>query len=199
MDKDIFSKIDLEIVIYTCNIMEIGRWLDDSDEIFDCDNKLVSTGFIDCYDLFAERIEEERYLHGQDWKAVVSREELIKVKGAEDRKIEVKTTHHGVLLEPLMQQLGMSNIVEPNLNQTSLYWSLRDVPTSAGALALLPMAKTTSEFGDFLFEDGVCPLVNNIICIDQQNKIERYIASVVPVRVGVTGSVPMAGLSLIHI
>ena len=158
----------------------------------------LTTGFIDCYDLFAERIEEERYLHGQDWKAVVSREELIKVKGAEDRKIEVKTTHHGVLLEPLMQQLGMSNNIEPKLNQTSLYWSLRDVPTSAGALALLPTAKTTSEFGDFLFEDGVCPLVNNIICIDQQNKIERYIASVVPVRDGVTGSVPMAGWDLNH-
>ena len=55
-----------------------------------------------------------------------------------------------------MQELGMSD-TRASSNQTSLYWSLRDVPSSAGALALLPTAKTASEFGDLLFEGGVCP------------------------------------------
>ena len=157
----------------------------------------LTTGFIDCYDLFVEQVDGEQYLHGEEWKPVVSRKELIAVKGGEDRNIEVKTTHHGVLLEPLMQELGMSH-AQVNSNQTSLYWSLRDVPSSAGALGLLPTAKTASEFGDLLFEGGVCPLVNNIICVDKENNIERYIAAVVPVRRGVTGSVPMTGWNLQH-
>ena len=130
----------------------------------------LTTGFIDCYDLFVEQVDGEQYLHGEEWKPVVYRKELIEVKGGEDRNIEVKTTHHGVLLEPLMQELGMSH-ARVNSNQTSLYWSLRDVPSSAGALGLLPTAKTASEFGDLLFEGGVCPLVNNIICVDKENNI----------------------------
>ena len=46
---------------------------------------------------------------------------------------------------------------------------------------------------EFLFENEVCPLVNNIICVDKENQLERYIATTTPVRKGVTGSVPLAG------
>jgi penicillin amidase len=91
-----------------------------------------------------------------------------------------------------MNELGMSDS-KNNKYQTSLYWSLQNVTTSAGALALLPTAKSAKEFGEFLFENDVCPLVNNIICVDKDSQIERYIATTTPVRKGVTGSVPLAG------
>jgi len=157
----------------------------------------LTTGFVDCYDLFIEQVKEDQYKSGQDWKKVETRQETIGVKGQKDCVIEIKSTGHGVLLEPLMQELDMSQ-AELGLNQTSLYWSLRDVPTSAGALALLPTAKTATEFGDLLFEDGICPLVNNIICVDKQSNMERYIATTLPVRKGVTGSVPLIGWGLNH-
>ena len=43
------SKKDLEIVIKNGKIIEIGRCLNDADEIYDCENKLVTPGFIDCH------------------------------------------------------------------------------------------------------------------------------------------------------
>ena len=38
------SKKDLEIVIKNEKIIEIGRSLNNADEIFDCENKLVTPG-----------------------------------------------------------------------------------------------------------------------------------------------------------
>ena len=95
--------------------------------------------------------------------------------------MDIHSTQHGVLLEPLLQQLGMVDAV-PTDYQTSLYWSLRDVPTSAGALALLPTAHGSEEFGEFLFEHDVCPLVNNIICVDKNSNLQRFIATTTPAR-----------------
>ena len=43
------SKKDLEVVIKNGKIIEIGRCLNDADEIYDCENKLVTPGFIDCH------------------------------------------------------------------------------------------------------------------------------------------------------
>ena len=152
----------------------------------------LTTGFIDCYDLFVEEVTSGRYRVGDEWKTVASRHESIQVKDQEIRSIEIQSTGHGVLLEPLMQELGMAELENSNY-QTSLYWSMRDVPSSAGALALLPTAESSDEFGGFLFEDGVCPLVNNIICVDKDSNLQRYIATTTPVRAGVTGSVPLVG------
>ena len=94
--------------------------------------------------------------------------------------MDIHSTQHGVLLEPLLQQLGMVDAV-PTDYQTSLYWSLRDVPTSAGALALLPTVHGSEEFGEFLFEHDVCPLVNNI-SVDKNSNLQRFIATTTPAR-----------------
>ena len=61
-----------------------------------------------------------------------------------------------------------------------MQWSLTDVPTSAGALARLPLAGSAEEFGHLLFEDDVCPLVNNIICVDKDDGLRRFIAATLP-------------------
>ena len=152
----------------------------------------LTTGFVDCYDLFVEEIKADQYRTQSGWKSLETRIEKIDVKGKSTKEITIQNTHHGVLLEPLMKELGMSNIKNEQF-QTSLYWSLQNVATSAGALALLPTAGSAKEFGELLFENEVCPLVNNIICVDKESQLERYIATTTPVRKGVTGSVPLAG------
>ena len=152
----------------------------------------LTTGFVDCYDLFVEEIKADQYRTQSGWKSLETRIERIDVKGKSTKEITIQNTHHGVLLEPLMKELGMSNIKNKQF-QTSLYWSLQNVATSAGALALLPTARSAKEFGEFLFENEVCPLVNNIICVDKESQLERYVAATTPVRKGVTGSVPLAG------
>ena len=85
----------------------------------------------------------------------------IATKGGGETTVDVDFTRHGPLLESLMNGLGRGR--SRGSQQTALRWALADAPTSAGALARLPLAKTTEEFGNFLFEDDVCPLVNNII------------------------------------
>lgn len=152
----------------------------------------LTTGCVDCYDLFIEEMNANQYRTQSGWKSLETKVETIEVKGQSSQEITIQKTHHGVLLEPLMKELGMSNIKSEQY-QTSLYWSLQNVSTSAGALALLPTATSAKEFGEFLFENEVCPLVNNIICVDKESKLERYIATTMPVRKGVTGSVPLAG------
>ena len=152
----------------------------------------LTTGFVDCYDLFIEEMNANQYRTQSGWKSLETKVETIEVKGQSSQEITIQKTHHGVLLEPLMKELGMSNIKSEQY-QTSLYWSLQNVATSAGALALLPTATSAKEFGEFLFENEICPLVNNIICVDKENQLERYIATTTPVRKGVTGSVPLAG------
>ena len=157
----------------------------------------LTTGFVDSYDLFVEQMQQNSYRAHDGWREVEARHESIAVKGAADKTVQIHSTQHGVLLEPLLQQLGMVDAV-PADYQTSLYWSLRNVPTSAGALALLPTAQGCEEFGEFLFEHDVCPLVNNIICVDKNSNLQRFIATTTPARVRVTGSVPLAGWDSAH-
>ena len=39
----------MEIVISDGKIIDIGSQLDDVNEVFDCENKLVTPGFVDCH------------------------------------------------------------------------------------------------------------------------------------------------------
>jgi penicillin G amidase len=152
----------------------------------------LTTGFVDCYDIYLEQIEDDRYLFDDQWCDLEARIETIPIKGASSRAIEIKSTANGPLLETLTDQLGLTQSKQ-RAYQTALYWSLTSVPTSAGALARLPLAKSAKEFGELLFEDDICPLVNNIICVDKANGLRRFIAATLPARSQVTGSVPLPG------
>ena len=48
-DNSVVSLEDMEIVISDGKIINVGRQLDDADEVFDCKNKLVTPGFVDCH------------------------------------------------------------------------------------------------------------------------------------------------------
>ncbi|MDP6377392.1 MAG: penicillin acylase family protein [Pseudomonadales bacterium] len=152
----------------------------------------LTTGFVDCYDVYIEEIRDGMYRSAEGWCPVERHTERIAIKGGTHQDIVVQRTHHGPLLEPLTSQLSMSEATQKQF-ATSLFWSLTDIPVSAGALARLPLATSAAEFGDRLFEDDVCPLVNNIICVDRDNGLRRFIAATLPVRTGASGSVPLPG------
>jgi len=155
----------------------------------------ITTGFVDNYDLYIEEIHADDPLHyrtpGGTQKLQV-REEIIRVKGEEDFVLPVQRSRHGSLFEPLMESLGLSAKTS-SAYRTALRWSIGETPTSAGAMARLPLAKTTDEFGDFLFEDDKTPLVFNLICVDVNSDMNRWVASVIPKRTGVTGVLPLPG------
>ena len=156
----------------------------------------LTTGFVDSYDVYMEHIHSNRARTADGWEDLTTRSLRIATKGGGETTVDVDFTRHGPLLESLMNGLGRGR--SRGSQQTALRWALADAPTSAGALARLPLAKTTEEFGNFLFEDDVCPLVNNIIAVDSSNNLERFMATTLPARSGVTGSVPLTGWNAAH-
>lgn len=152
----------------------------------------LTTGFIDNYDVYIEETAGDAVRTPDGFASIEHRQETIVVSGGADRVIDVASTRHGPLLEPLSVQLGLMGS-HAGKYQTSVRWALADLPTSAGALARLPLAKNAEEFGEWLFENDVCPLVNNIICVDRDDNLRRFIAATLPVRKKVTGVVPLPG------
>ncbi len=142
----------------------------------------LTTGMIDTYDIYVEK---------QD-TPLTTRHYDITVAGEEDGHFDIDESKHGPILESLTDALEITSPVDRQFT-TALYWSMRDTPTSAGVLASLPLATTSEQLGGFLFENDVSPLVNNIICVDRDNDLRRFIAATLPKRQGVTGSVPLAG------
>ena len=135
----------------------------------------LTTGFVDNYDVYIERTHENdklRYLTPAGWEPVDVREEVIEIKNQKDIRIPVHSTRHGPMLEPLIEGLALQTPREDEY-RTVVRWSLGVNPTSAGTLARLPLAKTAEEFGGYLFENDVTPLVNNIICVDRHDDLRR--------------------------
>lgn len=151
----------------------------------------LTTGFIDTFDVFVEREE-----------ATEQRQFEIDVAGQDSQTFNIAHSERGPILESLTDGLGLTESI-PRKYTTALNWVMRDIPTSAGTLACMPLAKNSKELGEALFENDICPLVNNIICVDQDDDLRRFMAATVQKRPGhkksgektegVTGSVPLAG------
>ena len=152
----------------------------------------LTTGFVDCYDVYIEQVRDGDVLTPQGWQPTDTTTERVLTKEGGVKELAIQRSPHGPLLEPLAQQLGLNATASAGY-ATALHWSLDEIPTSAGALARLPLARTAEEFGHLLFEDDVCPLVNNIVCVDRDNGLRRFIATTPPARSGATGSVPLPG------
>jgi len=147
----------------------------------------LTTGFVDTYDVF---IENEMPSSKKTYQ--------VDIANQPSRAFTVTESAHGPILESITDALGLTDSSK-NKSVTSLDWVMRDQPTSAGILALMPLAKTCTELGDALFENDVCPLVNNIIAVDRHNNMHRYIAATIRRRPchgkqqGITGVVPLPG------
>jgi len=151
----------------------------------------LTTGFIDSFDVFVERDEPFDNRHFD-----------IAVAGEQSRSFDIAHSPRGPLLESISDSLGLTEPRQRDYH-TALNWVMRDIPTSAGTLATMPLATNAKQFGESLFENNICPLVNNIICVDRDDEMRRFVAATVPKRPGykraegatqgVTGSVPLAG------
>ena len=152
----------------------------------------LTTGRIDSEDVYIEEVDGDRVRTPDGWEALARRTENVAVRDAEAREFEVVSSRHGPLLEPLAHQMGLRDAPEGRF-RTAVLWSLGHCATSAGALARLPLAKTAEGFGETLFEGDITPLVNNIICVDRDDGLRRFLVATFPKRREVTGVVPLAG------
>ena len=152
----------------------------------------LTTGFTDNYDVYIEEVDGDRVRTPDGWSPLNRRTETIDVPDEDAREFEIVTGPHGPLLENLTHALGMRGAPSGRF-RTALRWALGHNPTSAGTLARLPLARTTEEFEDTLFENDVTPLVNNIIAVDRHSSLRRFIVATLPKRRAVTGVVPLPG------
>lgn len=157
----------------------------------------LTTGRIDSEDVYIEEVEGDQVRTPDGWAALQRRTETLAVRDAAPREFEVVSSRHGPLLEPLAHEMGMRDAPMGRF-RTAVRWSLGHCATSAGALARLPLAKTAEDFGETLFEGDVTPLVNNIICVDRDSGLRRFIVATFPKRREVTGVVPLAGWDARH-
>src|SRR5690606_7621657 len=63
----------------------------------------------DVMDLFAERIDGDRYLFAGEWRELEVREEEIPVRGGDPDRLVIRSTHHG----PIVNEALVADASEP--------------------------------------------------------------------------------------
>jgi penicillin G amidase len=159
-------------------------------------NDRISWGFTttgsDVQDLYVERLDPndpKRYLTPDGPRAFDRRTEIIKVKGAPDEQLVVRTTRHGPVLsdvEPRALQAA------PEGHVISLaFTGLSDRDTTAEALWRLNRAPDWEGFKAAL--RLIQAPQQNIVYADVQGNIGFYTPGLVPVRRKGDGSIPVPG------
>jgi penicillin amidase len=138
----------------------------------------------DIEDLFVERIEGERYLFEGEWRPLeVVREEIV-VKGrGEPEILEVRTTHHG----PIVNEALGADEAEP----LALRWLSLDEPTSfAGMFELLEISSGPELIRKLV---GHTSPASNLIWADRHGSIGYKLIGRLPLRKGNCPDLPKPG------
>ena len=139
----------------------------------------------DVQDLFVERIEGDRYLFEDEWLPVQNKREVIPVKGREPVEMEVRSTHHG----PLVNEALGADEGEP----LALRWATLDEPTAfAGMFELLEI---DSGAGLVARLQGHTSPASNVIWADRAGSIGYKLIGRLPLRRGDVADLPKPGWS----
>jgi penicillin amidase len=137
----------------------------------------------DVQDLFVERIRDDTYLFRDEWLPLEIVEEEIKIRGqAEPDRVEVRSTHHGPLVN---EQLG-ADVEQP----LAFRWTALDAPAVSDAYFSLLEPTNGTEFVEAL--RSVSMPVVNLIWADRE-KIGYKLIGHVPVRAGDCPDIPKPG------
>lgn len=142
----------------------------------------------DVQDLFVERVEGERYLFEDEWLPVRSEREQIPVKGRAAVELEVRSTHHG----PIVNEALGADEGEP----LALRWATLDEPTAfSGMFELLEI-----DSGPDLVRrlEGHTSPASNMIWADRHGSIGYKLIGRLPRRRGGVADLPKPGWSGEH-
>ncbi len=145
----------------------------------------ITNAMGDVQDLFVERIEGDRYLFGDEWLPVETVREEIPVKGREPEPIEIRSTHHG----PLVNAALGADEAEP----LALRWAALDEPTAfAGMFELLEI-----DSGPDLVRrlEGHTAPASNMVWADRHGSIGYKLIGRIPIRRGGCPDLPKPGWS----
>jgi penicillin amidase len=154
----------------------------------------------DVADLFLERVRDKTWRHGRRWLPLTMRRETIKVRGADDFRLEVRETDHGPLLSDVSTELstvGANAAVQGNPERgngfaVALAWTALTPSTTADAILELDLASDWAEFRAAA-RDFAVP-AQNLVYADREGHIGYQAPGLVPIRGrGNNGRMPSEG------
>jgi penicillin amidase len=139
----------------------------------------------DVQDLFIERVEGERYLFEDEWRPLEIRHEEIAVKGREPEQLEVRSTHHG----PIVNAALGADDSEP----LALRWLTLDAPTVFEGMFDLHDIASGPQLVERL--EGHTAPASNLIWADRGGSIGYKMIGSLPLRKGGCPDLPKPGWS----
>lgn len=140
-------------------------------------NEHVAWGFTALYgdvqDLYIEKLDGKGNYEGLDakWHLLTIDREVIHVRGGKDVNVEVQSTEHGPLLNPLLSAGG---------SPIALKWTLYDPTLDSIPLYEMNTASNWTEFSGAL--ERWCWPTQNVVYADDQGHIAYHAVGKVPIR-----------------
>jgi len=140
--------------------------------------------FADVQDLYHERLDGKGNYQAADgsWKPLLVDHETIHVRGGRDVTVDVQSTGHGPLLNPMF--------AKPLAQPVSLRWSLYDASLKGLPLYAMNSAQNWTEFSAAL--GNWCWPTQNVVYADDQGHIAYHAVGRVPLRPGGLQGKPVA-------
>ncbi|HLY18881.1 MAG TPA: penicillin acylase family protein, partial [Bryobacteraceae bacterium] len=138
--------------------------------------------FADVQDVYVEKLQDNNYQAGDDtWKPLAIDREVVPVRGKPDVSIDVRSSDHGPLINPVLSMMG-SHEDRP----IALKWALYDPSLNALPLYAMNSASNWEEFSTAL--SAWCWPTQNVVYADDQGHIAYHAVGRVPIRpAGVAG------------
>jgi penicillin amidase len=142
----------------------------------------------DVSDFYLERVLGDTYLRDGDWEPVTTRDEVIKVAGADDRTVRVRSTVHGPVLSDVVTELADAGSRAPTEQEgdetesyaVSLAWTGLLPGRTADAILDLNLASDFEEFREAARSFAVP--AQNLLYADRQGHIGYQAPGQVPIR-----------------
>lgn len=153
----------------------------------------------DSQDIFVEKlkqVEDKTFYDDQgEWKPLVEREEVIRIKGKPDEKIVVQETRHGPLLNSALRGKRVNEVIPPNLYVAPQYGlalqtTAAEADNSIASFFRLAQAKDIASARVSMAEIGAIHL--NMVFADKDNIGWQVIGSY-PLRKNGRGYFPSPG------
>jgi len=140
--------------------------------------------FADVQDLYHEKLDGKGNYLGTDgiWKPLAEDRETIHVRGGKDVTVNVESTDHGPLLNPMFRK--------PLPEPVALQWSLYDASLKGLPLYAMNTAQNWAEFSAALGD--WCWPTQNVVYADDQGHIAYHAVGRVPLRAGGLEGKPVA-------
>jgi penicillin G amidase len=162
-------------------------------------NDKVAWGFTntgpDVQDLFIEQINQEnpsQYLTPQGYQDFTIRQEVIKVKDAQDVNLQVRESRHGPIISDASKDSAEAANLSGENHVLAFAWTaLQDDDLTMQAVINLNTVQSWSEFTEVLKDFSVPQ--QNIVYADTEGNIGYYAPAKVPIRAKGDGFMPSPG------